>query len=611
MSLSGAGSVAATRNIPAQPASLLGHIIRNEKKVYVLLGLALTVLSLAVIWINRFPPLQDYPYHLVRMHMIRHFLNEDYGFADRATLSLFPTPYILADYLSLLFGQFSSVYTTGKLILSSYILLMSFSIYYLSRVVHNQFTPFGLLGFALIFNWSFNMGFLSFIFSIPFFLLAVGYWWAHRTRFTPVHLSILTGLVACVYLSHPFTFCFLFFVLLVMSIYFLRTHPRAATGLLSFIPSFLLLAFALSRDLPSSEINQTAAFYLNDFQAKLSMAFGNSLPYFTSFKPWHERFILYFSGAAILAFIGLQLFKRPGVTDSAGWGLGAASLVCAYFLLPDHLLLPNVGYVANRILIFFAFMLILLPAPPARAIIRLGVALSCFALSLAQISLMHISYRNINDEFSDLYAAIQQVPERSRLTMWSNLGLARFGNISPVALFSGYYYIERAGAEVPTITAFAGPLRSLQFKDQSDRSRTVEDILRKGCALARKGGYVVIVSESEHGSYNADEFGCTLAVSSRHLAVYRNSADAGGIAADRGMLPDSPSSRDDAYFRERYFQQSDWFEKEHEYLLFYGPEEDALSLRRMECYEPVFARNNSHIFKYDPGCPGRPPETRR
>jgi hypothetical protein len=110
---------------------LLNKLNTIEKPSYIAMAVVLIALSLAALWLNTFPPLQDYPYHLVRYHITVNYWNDDYNYQDIASLSLFPTPYIITDYLVLALSPIFSVETSGKIILSIYIILLPVSVFYL------------------------------------------------------------------------------------------------------------------------------------------------------------------------------------------------------------------------------------------------------------------------------------------------------------------------------------------------------------------------------------------------------------------------------------------------------------------------------------------------
>lgn len=563
-----------------------------EDRIYVGLSFLLTVFAIAAIWLVEFPPLQDFAYHLVRLHMLLDYQNPALGLADKVTVSFFPTPYILVDYLSLFIGKIFPLLVTGKILLSLYVVLMASSFLYVDHVAHGKYTPAGLAGFVFLFNYFYAMGLISFVFSIPFFLFSFGFWFKHKEQFTAARVLVLALWILGVYLSHPFSFCFLFAIIALITIWYGRVSPRSLLGLVSFVPSVSLLVAALLRDLPKSEINQYIAFVIQDPFGKLQMAFGDGLPYFTAYKPGYEQWIVIAIGLLVL-MSQVRLFARKGhapIANTAAWT--AFLLIVIYMVLPDDLLMPNLSLVANRALIFAALILAVTSFVPRALRLRLVLA-ACFAgLAAAHIGLTLLSYQRINDRYSDIRAALEAVPHAVRLAYWSDWGLSKYGNIYPFAHFNGYYYVEKAGSKIPLLTAFAGPLRSIQFKDQSNRMRNLGDVLSEGCGMVRDSGSVVFVSLQGIVPLQADpeRFRCVLTWNTDRIAIYR-ATDAGAVSP-----PADISTADSQQFTSgRYYKEG--FVDDYDYLLFYGYDSDAQLLERAGCHQRVFVRNNAYLFE--------------
>jgi len=563
----------------------------DEGRIYFALSLMLVLFSLSVIWFNKYPPQTDFPYHLVRFHMALHFWEAKYRFADRAVLSFFPTPYISADYLAFLFGQFVSVLTAGKFILMMYIVLMGYSLVYLSRVFDKVQNPFSLFGFLFVFNWNFNMGFIEFILGIPFFLLSLGYWWKHKEQFTPTRLVVLAVLVFFVYLSHPYTICFLIFVLGILSVYFGRKQPRVLLGMLAFVPSVALLLVALARDVPSSGVEHFGAFAIVSLSRKLAEIFGKELYFWSSYESWWDKRIVVIAGLVVVAASVAQLVSRARDRQRMGLLVGMVALFALYLVLPDHLVVPDAPFVAERVLIFLALLAVFVPQTPRRAIVRLGVASLAFLLAATQIGLVFADYRKVNGEYADLDAAIKHIPDNKRLVFWSDKELSSIGNIPAIPHFGGYYYIERAGAQIPLsdLWDFLAPLRMVQLKDPPSANQGIAATLTLGCDRAGEGGWLILLVDRKALSpvKNPEEYGCVHKASYGKIAIYqaRNTVD--------------PSRNAPAWFASPYDQTEYWkrgFLERYDYLLLYGSQTAAETLQ-MKGFDLVFSRNRAYLLK--------------
>src|SRR5918992_2775158 len=101
--------------------------------LWVSLATILTGLNLLPIWLVRFPPLQDYPYHLLRTHIIANYSNPAYDYHEKYILNFFPSPYSLVDYLAVILSWIFPLQFSWKLILSLYVILLPWSMFYLIR----------------------------------------------------------------------------------------------------------------------------------------------------------------------------------------------------------------------------------------------------------------------------------------------------------------------------------------------------------------------------------------------------------------------------------------------------------------------------------------------
>ncbi|HLE83764.1 MAG TPA: hypothetical protein VJG13_05445, partial [Thermoanaerobaculia bacterium] len=127
------------------------------------LAATLTVGVLVPLWLVEYPPLQDYPYHLVRAHVLAQYDDPAFDYREVFTRSWYPAPYVLADWLVAGLGRLAGIALAGKVVLSLYLFLFPWSLIYLARGVGEERGVLGFLGFLLVFNWHFHMGFVSYV----------------------------------------------------------------------------------------------------------------------------------------------------------------------------------------------------------------------------------------------------------------------------------------------------------------------------------------------------------------------------------------------------------------------------------------------------------------
>ena len=199
--------------VPAGEKSRWGNFVRDP---WLFLLVALTAIALVPIWAFPYFPSQDGPSHLYNVFVLAHWNDTAFRFRDYYSLSLLPFPNWTATALLYALMQFLSPATAHKALLTLYVVLMAVCWRWWIAVTRqaaaghdltdHAATPLVLLGPLL--SWSFFLmkGFYSFCFSLPFFLLAVGYAWKTRreTALAPTLLRNL--LLIIVYLSHLVSF---------------------------------------------------------------------------------------------------------------------------------------------------------------------------------------------------------------------------------------------------------------------------------------------------------------------------------------------------------------------------------------------------------------------
>jgi hypothetical protein len=474
---------------------------RHERAIIALLAAGLTVISLIPVWAVHFPPLQDYPLHLLRAHIIAHYSAPSSHYYDTFVVSLFPIPYILTDYIVAGLALFLPVATAGKILLSVYVVLLPMSVFYLLRSIAPAKPILGFFGFLFIYNWHFAMGFMSFFFSFPLFLFAVGYWWRHRLGATWRHRVVFSALVFCVYLAHMYTFLFLLFSVGVLSLTESRSLRRSIDSLLPFLPSLVLLVLTFWLQAPQFQRGPTVIGYPS-LVGRLRMIATPKLDFrfFETYSPDRERHI--FLAAGLLACLLLPGSLRALRKNSFGWLFLGLTLL--YFSLPAYLSTKGLDYLSIRVLIFMAFIGILCLEPPKRALSR-GVAMGYLvALSLVSLAGTFRDYRRINRELQDYSSVMMQIPSGERVSFRVDRHRPWPVHSSPYYYFCGYYYIEKGEGQTPQLEGCcAGVLRSLRYRHPEVSSPDLEGEISLWAVDV--GGHAIIVYRDQRAAVDALE----------------------------------------------------------------------------------------------------------
>jgi hypothetical protein len=89
-----------------------------------------------------------------------------------------------------------------KALLSVYVLLAAGALWYLAGAIDGERAWLALLGLPFVWNALLGLGFYNFCFSVPLFLLALGWWWRHRDRPGLAFAVVLDALLVLCYFAH-------------------------------------------------------------------------------------------------------------------------------------------------------------------------------------------------------------------------------------------------------------------------------------------------------------------------------------------------------------------------------------------------------------------------
>ncbi len=339
-----------------QPISKGLQKYQNLESVLFWLMMAIGV---APIWWLSQIPTQDGPAHLYNAHLLSGWWKTSFPI-DRVFFALnhTPVPNWLSTALLAILMQLFSPQLAERLLLTSYVVLLPLSFRYASQSFDyvSRYTYF--LGFALVWNYFFQLGFFNFCLSLVWYLFFLGYWARNRHSlglWNVVHLFLLSVLL---YFSNGLSYYLAGATVGVLSLVALATAPRGQShkrqwyavllpqvGLLLSLPlsilffaqhgkhyatrpspvSFRSLIWSVTR-LP---ILLTS---LNSIDLKLSALFG----------------ILLALGA------GLAVYSRRDRPQKLMWSdallLAGACLFVFYIVAPEHT--GGGGFINDRIFLF-------------------------------------------------------------------------------------------------------------------------------------------------------------------------------------------------------------------------------------------------------------------
>jgi hypothetical protein len=168
---------------------------------------AFLCLALWPIWSERFPPMQDYPQHLLQAQMLRVHDRAGFDYNQNFVFHLRPT-YAAFTLATLLFSTVAPIEVAGKLALSLYPVLIAVVVFRLGRRFGERGAPWGaLLFFPMAFNQQYFLGNTNYLLSLPLLVLALMDFEdlpAGPLRAWPALRQLLWQ--AVLFVAHPFTF---------------------------------------------------------------------------------------------------------------------------------------------------------------------------------------------------------------------------------------------------------------------------------------------------------------------------------------------------------------------------------------------------------------------
>jgi len=404
----------------------------------------LTALYVAPIWLFKYFPSQDGPSHLYNAFILAHYHDPQYVFSRIFDIKTEVFPNWTSHLVLMALMRLVSPLAAEKILLSAYVVLMASSLVYIANAAGLDRTPLAFLMFPFIYSYPLLMGFYNFSIAVALSLVAVGYWWRHRTASGARHVLVMTVLLVAMYFCNPVPL-----VVAILSIFVMagvdwleqRRLTRSLVGVLCVMPSIALLVyFAGHWGMATREGGWT--------QDRL-------WPYFIHGGPliFHGRGQIVSAGI-VTAMLGLLLASTLGRRIAIGVRehrfkaepadvFLVLSLMCLilYFVSPQGL---SDGAFLKPRLALFPFLLIVpwlrVDLPPAASRYFGGSCLVLAAACAVQVAFYH---RTINREISVYTSGLDVVDRNSVVLPLSFDSSGGSWLIGTLANASGHYGYER------------------------------------------------------------------------------------------------------------------------------------------------------------------------
>ncbi len=539
----------------------------SERALVAGIAVVLILANLLPIWLVRFPPLQDYPNHLLTAHIIAHYGDPNFDYAQNFVLSWRPVPNMLADVIMAGLARVVTTPLAGKLGLSLYVVFFPVSIFYLVNAIDRNKLLLGFFGFPLTYNWFFNLGFSNFCLSLPLYFFAVGFWWQTRLGQgnKAKRWAVLGLLTLLIYLSHFLTFgawVITGFLLTGASVGW-RTALKQGLGLVSAVavilaPATLIFAPVRKQLEAIFDLVTPSVIVLASLQNKLATAYQP----FISFRTLVEGAIL-----LVLLFVYLALLLRNYARWTTNPFLYLALLMIGLFLvLPVGFREPF--YIALRPLILAVILGLPVLYVPRRARWRFALLGFLTIMSVTYMVIMLGVYHRADAELTDYYAGLQHIPPGQ--TVLPILRVRR-NYVYYHEHAWAYYHIEHGGLS-PGV--FAGRDQLLSYRRRPPLPYN-DDAVFAG-AIARRNLYVFLSQQASRSMRTAVlsrgfepwiSLGDNVIYKVAHHSSYKDDFDLGLIA------------------------------KNYPYVTIYGPEDAEVDPYLLEHYRVIFSQGQMRVFE--------------
>ena len=194
----------------AEPETDIPQPDANSRRPWLIWYVVVAVfflLAVSPLWTSRFPPMQDYPQHLMMSHVLRYYRDARFDYPQYWDVRIHPV-YATFHLITLAFSYVVPVETAGKLTLSLYPVLIALLVLRLGRRLGKDGPPWGaLLFFPLAFNQQYFLGNENYFLSLPLLIMALLDYedflaGPMNTRSVLRHFFWET----IVFVTHPFTF---------------------------------------------------------------------------------------------------------------------------------------------------------------------------------------------------------------------------------------------------------------------------------------------------------------------------------------------------------------------------------------------------------------------
>jgi hypothetical protein len=216
---------------------------RPRSRAELLLGAVVIAVSIYVIgyplFVVRYPPITDLPFHASGMSILRHYWDPAFGFHEQFSLHLLEVPYVSMYVIGALFALVLPMHVAVKAAAFVMLALLPTG---LAVMFHGlRKTPlWGVLGLAAVWTNLTHWGFLNFMGALGLYAMAVGFALLAVDRPSRGHTVGLGLSLLAVFFTHIYRFPFALLSVAGVGLLFYPATRRIRPILLALLPSLLV-----------------------------------------------------------------------------------------------------------------------------------------------------------------------------------------------------------------------------------------------------------------------------------------------------------------------------------------------------------------------------------
>jgi hypothetical protein len=427
---------------------------------------ALLILHLLPIWLFKYIPTQDGPSHIYNSFVLKEYQNPDHGiFEQYYTVDPKLSPNWLSHAVMAVLMFLVPPLIAEKLLLTGYVFLFALALLYFLGAVNDRGKLLGIVGMLFIYNYPLHMGFYNFSYSVPLYLLAIGYWWRYRNSLNVRRAAVLNLIIIVIYFSHLVSVILAIVSVLFLSIVTYRRDvaKRRLQTFLYLIPSYILpIHYVAGRIWHFLKDRGEAPLMESIATTGLGKWTFGRLEYLTTFQS-----IVSFSPTQLLVGKGLMLIvfllavytltkaihKKAELRCIGNPFFLLFALLCfAYYVAPDKML---GGTSVKFRLAMYPFLVLLawlgqswkLPRSTFERIWQNSMQVAMVSLVSVNLWLTAYHYKRLNVDLSEFTSGIRVIePNRTILPLsFDHIGAAHRIGIFRHAC--AYYALSRSGID--------------------------------------------------------------------------------------------------------------------------------------------------------------------